>query len=326
MEKGFKNDKQYQYIDKDTRQEVYDALFSLEVVQNIGMNAKVPDIRWQLDEFRKEYNEQKETDGWNYYNTGRSGKTKNEMRRQIQKEKKERTISERHIERIIKTDPRIVKGHGNTYHIDKVARFETRYQRPDMFGQDMLNAAMDGFRTTTVSTKGKLSKIPPEVIMTELIRRLGAFAVFIFIEAVRPFRDKCMNRRERDELVDYWKKNALDIEGMFSMFQVHLAEEWIARELDKNLAPEEMDESDINKMLEALKKSCPDIYEKLIDARRQQAFALDEETRKETGEIGFVHGKTYLRGWRDYYNYLEQTNPALYKIKMERLRKESKKV
>ena len=37
-----------------------------------------------------------------------------------------------------------------------------------------------------------------------------------------------------------------------------------------------MDESDINKMLEALKKSCPDIYEKLIDARRQQAFALDE--------------------------------------------------
>ena len=83
------------------------------------------------------------------------GKQKNEMRRQIQKEKKERTISERHIERIIKTDPRIVKGHGNTYHIDKVARFETRYQRPDMFGQDMLNAAMDGFRTTDSFNKGK---------------------------------------------------------------------------------------------------------------------------------------------------------------------------
>jgi hypothetical protein len=307
MEKGSKrkekgklslSDKQYEYIDKKTRQEVYDALYSLEVVQNIGMNAKVPHIRSRLDEFRKEYNEQKETDGWNYYNSGTSGKTRDEMRREIEKEKRERTISERHIERILKTDPRIVKGEGNTYHIDKEARFETRYQRPDLFGQDMLHAAIDGLTTETVSRTGKKYKIPQEVIMSELIRRLGAFVVFNFIEAVRPFRDKCMNRRERNELVDYWKKNAFDIDGMFDIFVATLGTEWTARQegdRDQTLAPDEVNESDINKMLETFKKSCPDIYENLMLARKQQVLSPDEVSRKENGEIGFVHGKTYLR-------------------------------
>jgi pheromone shutdown protein TraB len=180
----------------------------------------------------------------------------------------------------------------------------------------MLHAVMEGFSTTRVSN-GKQSKIPEELVMLELGRRFAAVIQFNFIEAARPFKDNCLDLRERNELVNHWKKKAIHIDEMFSMFVAYLAHDRMATELDENLAPEELNESDINKMLEDFKKAYPDLYENLMDARKQQPFSLDEVSRQEKEQIGFVHGKTYLQGWRDYYNYLEKINPVAYKQEME---------
>jgi hypothetical protein len=190
----------------------------------------------------------------------------------------------------------------------------------------MLMAVMQGLATQGVSRAGKAYKMPQEFIMSELGRRFGALILFNFIEAVRPFKDKCMSLKERNQLVNYWKKNVIDVNEMSSMFVGYLAQEWIARERDQTLAPEEMDESDIEKLVETFKKAYPDLYENLRLARMQQTFFLDEETRKKDGKIGWVHAKTYHSGWRNYRKYLEQTNPVAYKQDMERLKQESKKV
>ena len=310
MEKGSKtkekarlslnSNKQYKYIDKKTRQEVYDALYALEVYQNIGTKAKVPDIRWWLDERRKEHNKQIEADGWAYYKSGHSPKTEAETRIEIQKEKKERTISDRHIERILKTDSRIVKGDGNTYHIDKEARFETRYQRPDLFGQDMLHAIMDGLEHRDGFKNWKTIQDTTGDYHDRINQETWCFCGIQFHRGRKTFQGQMYEPRERNELVDYWKKNAIDIDGMFDLFGAILGTEWTSKREDKTLAPGEVNESDINKMLESFKKSCPDIYENLILARREQVLSLDEVGRKENGEIGFVHGKTYRQGRTKY--------------------------
>jgi len=270
-------------------QDVYDALYSLETIINIGKKARVKDIWWWLDEHTQQENKNIKLD----------------------KNKKE-TITIRTIERCLKDDPRIVKD-GWYYHIDYEARLESRYLRPEWFGHDMFFAVMGGFRPES-----------PEKSMSELIRRFGALIIFNFIEAVRPFKDKSMNLRERSELIDHWAKKALDLQTMFSIFMMTLGR----REndtFDRTKPISEIKESRIKEMLETFEKSCPDLYQNLIQARRGQPQILDEMTRKTTGEIGFVHGKTYHSGWTDWWSYLKETNPSQYKDEMERLQREYNK-
>ena len=73
--------------------------------------------------------------------------TKKDMEKQIQQNKKH-TMSKRTIERCIKEDPRIVKD-GQYYYINDEARFERRYQRPEMFGEDMRYALFKGSTDST---------------------------------------------------------------------------------------------------------------------------------------------------------------------------------
>ena len=111
------------------KQDVYDALYSLETIINIGKKARVKDIWWWLDERTKQENK-----------NIKNGKDKKE------------TLSIRTIERCLKDDHRIVKD-GWCYYIDYEARLESRYLRPECFGHDMFDAVMDGFR----------SRIHPEI-------------------------------------------------------------------------------------------------------------------------------------------------------------------
>jgi hypothetical protein len=289
-------------------QDVYDALYSLETIRNIGKKARVKDIHWFLEEQTKYENKKMEERIWDVYKSKVYNWTKDDMNEQIQKNKKT-TISERTIERCLKHDPRIVN-EGWTYHINRKARLESRYLRPDWFGHDMLDAVMQGFRFK-----------PSEECMSELIRRFGALVLFNFIEAVRPFKDKSMSLRERTELIDYWAKNALDLDEMLTCFMMTFGGNEIDSK-DYTLALNEMEESKINRILETFEKSCPDLYQKLTQARREQTVSSDEETRKTTGNIGFVHGKTYHSGWKDWWAYLKEMDPQEYQEEMERLRKE----
>jgi hypothetical protein len=56
--------------------------------------------------------------------------------------------------------------------------------------------------------------------MLDMITRFGAIIIFNFIEASRPFEDKKMSARDRDDLVEYWAQNSVPLSSMFDAFRM----------------------------------------------------------------------------------------------------------
>ena len=48
----------------------------------------------------------------------------------------------------------------------------------------------------------------------------GAIIIFNFIEASRPFEDKKMSARDRDDLVEYWAQKSVPLSSMFDAFRM----------------------------------------------------------------------------------------------------------
>ena len=227
------------------------------------------------------------------------------MDRQIQQNMKT-TMHKRTIERCIKDDPRILKD-GSYYYINDKARFERRYQRPDLFGEDM---HYELFRERDF----KLPSLDRQ--FDDFIRKWGALIMFIFIEAVRPFEDKSLTLRDRSDLVGYWAKNALPINEMWNHFRI-LGSDHI------NHYTSEMEESRIKDLLNAFEKTYPDLYKILMQARNEQA--VSPGMIGPDGKIELIHAKTYHSGWSDWLAYLKDTNPKVYKHEMERIEEEQAK-
>ena len=55
--------------------------------------------------------------------------------------------------------------------------------------------------------------------MLDMITRFGAIIMFNFIEASRPFEDKKMSTRDRDDLVEYWAQKSVPLSSMFDAFR-----------------------------------------------------------------------------------------------------------
>ena len=261
------------------QQEVYDAVF------NLGKKVRRNDIWMYLDQQTKEWNHNIRIKARSIYESQVYNWTKGDMENEIRNEQK-RTINPRTISRCLKAEPRITK-EGSYYYISDEVRFERKYQRPSRFGMDMF--------TELLYTDFKPGSLEHET--NEFIRRWGALIMFNFIEAVRPFEDKSMTLRDRSRLVRYWARNSLPIDQMFSHFQ-------ILSSTERDHATGEWDEQSIKQLLDAFKKTYPDLYKILTKARRGQTqFGPD----KGPNGVYIVHGKTHhteREKWLSYLNDL----------------------
>jgi hypothetical protein len=210
-------------------------------------------------------------------------------------------ISVRTIQRCIASDPRI-KQDGWYYSIDDKARFENRYMTPKLFGGFLFSEFMRSLiiRQPLFSEMGSL---PQEKLLEllesrvkEMVNRFGVFMIFTFLEAVKPFRDKSMTQRDRNDLVDYWAMNAVPLAEMFMNFRMVLhnfksplyPQADTSNPLDKSRA--EMLEGIIEKVHTIMKDNYPDTYDELANiAENKVKWKAIEQTY---GKRFLVRGKT----------------------------------
>jgi hypothetical protein len=189
---------------------------------------------------------------WRYDNPGYVWTKKDKEK--FVKDEWTRAPSERTIERCIENDPRIIKN-GLYYSVDEEARYETRYLDPKGFGREVYNDVIQGkhFAYTDKS-------------MLDMITRFGAIIMFNFIEASRPFVDKKMTKRDRDDLVEYWAQNSVPLRSMFDIFRMTF--NW-RPDKSRDKPAYEMDQTQIDECLKMLEKCCPNIYKELAKHKKK---------------------------------------------------------
>ena len=212
------------------------------------------------------------------------------------------TISIRTIQRCIAADPRI-RQEGWYYFVNDVSRFEKRYLTPKIFGGWLYNEFMHDllvqrpwFSEMRVLSDNKLVELL-ESRLKEMGDRFGIFMIFVFLEALKPFKDKSMTQRDRNDLVDYWAMNVLPLETMFLNFRMilHNFQSTLRPKNEENLLPNlqqsrsEMAERIIEKVQTIMKKNYPEMYSQLIGTvERLQWQALGDEG----GDRLLIRGKS----------------------------------
>jgi hypothetical protein len=216
---------------------------------------------------------------------------------------KDKTISIRTIQRCIAADPRI-RQDGWYYSINDESRFEKRYITPKIFGgwlydEFMHNFLVQGpsFSEMRLFSDNKLVELL-ESRLKEMRDRFGIFMIFVFLEALKPFKDKSMTQRDRNDLVDYWAMNALPLETMFLNFRMtlHNFQSTLHPKKGSNLHPNledksrsEMAERLIEKVQTIMKKNYPEMYNELLGIVER----LDWQTLEdEDGKRLLVRGKS----------------------------------
>jgi hypothetical protein len=184
--------------------------------------------------------------------------SRKEMEYYISSNKKE-TISIRTIQRCIKKDKRI-KNENDRYYVTDDARNETKYIDARVFGNEVFGMLKVPIANGTTSTV--------EQILLELVQAYGAFVIYAFIEAARPFEDDSLDPYERDMLAESWIQNAIPIEGMFTSFHAKFTDKQ-----HRNYDPEteslnELDNETIKRLTQALKKKYPVFYKDMYRARQ----------------------------------------------------------
>lgn len=187
------------------------------------------------------------------------------------KRKMVHTISAKTIQRCISNDPRIVSN-GRKYRIPQKARFESRYLEPEYFGRQMIHEVIGKLRYPEPLEKG----------IKHFVLRFGAYVLFNFIEAVKPFHDHSLSVGDREDLVPYWAREAIPLDYMFELFLASFDNRTRheRRSHDWKTPISEMSVNRIKEISLAMQKIFPEIYGDLQNARRK-AFG---KTIKEVGD------------------------------------------
>jgi hypothetical protein len=229
--------------------QVYNAIITL---QN---KATTDDIERWIDNFNKLKNEMVEIEAtWKYENSPLLW-TKKDKDDWV-KQKWNHTLSKRTIQRCIESDPRIIKNR-RYYSVDEQSRYETRYLDPKGFGLDVYHDVI-GNKPFAYNDKS----------MLDMITRFGAIIMFNFIEASRPFEDKKMTARDRDDLVEYWAQNSVPLSSMFDAFRAIFN----SRPNEPYIKPvNEMEQPKIEECLKMLEKCCSNVYNDLAKHKKKSA-------------------------------------------------------
>jgi len=213
-------------------------------------------------------------------------------------------LSLKTVQRYLK-DPRVIK-EGWNYRVNDKARFETKYLKPEDFALDMYHEFIGG----------KSLGVDKAEIMKEFVMDIGALMVFTFIEASRPFEDNSFSARDRNELVQYWVKNAFPTINLFFAFQAYFSEHDRTKRAGAK-APNEIDNLNLKKILEIFERAYPERYKNLLQARKQ----LVVFHKRENGKLACIHGKTYHSNYKDYLLYLREVNPLAYEFEYKTIQK-----
>jgi len=258
---------------KENKEDIYSKLYFLK-------KATAKEIWESLDKKTKWLNQQMRDAANDKYENGEF--TTKEKDEYIKKNIKT-SMHIRTIQRHLKEDQRIVKD-GRYYLIHNNARFEVRYLKPDTFGFDILREM--GFILKDNSKRNGFEKN-----VKECITSFGAFVFFIFIEAVRPFEDpSVISPFERNDLVEYWARNAIPVNRMFQKFRIAFAyDDYDDITKVKNLPTIEFSRAKIRRLLRIMKKLYPELYARLSLARERSPWY---PSSKEVTKSLMVHGKS----------------------------------
>lgn len=213
--------------------------------------------------------------------------------------KNNKVISIRTIQRCIASDPRI-KQDGWYYFINDEARFENRYITPKIYGGYLYDEFMYNLLVQHPWFSGMLH-LPKDELMElldsrvkDMINRFGIFITFTFLEALRPFKDKSMTQRDRNDLVDYWVMNAVPLSKMFMDFRVVLHNFLSPLHMKSQTGPEvsrsEMPDSLIEKVQTIMKNNYPKTYNELANIPEN---GLDWQAIEQTDSKRYlIRGKT----------------------------------
>ena len=100
-----------------------------------------------------------------------------------------------------------------------------------------------------------------EQSVSEMIRRIGAYILFTFIEASRPIEDASTSSADKDKLFHSWLEKAIPINDMFGYFHS------LYRDIDKPEEYRELNKNTIEKLTNMFKENYNEIYNLLVEAR-----------------------------------------------------------
>ena len=159
------------------------------------------------------------------------------------------------IQRCLKFDHRIDKI--SHYYFVSKQRFDSRFLDPIDYGRHITQSIAGDYLPTNIMKKD----------MEQLITRFGAVMLFCFIEAVKPFRQKGMSVRDKEDLVYYWALNSVRVDYLFDLFQGVFQQR--QREVDWIRPPGEMNQKTIAGLLKTIKVLFPTIYSDFIRGRKR---------------------------------------------------------
>jgi hypothetical protein len=240
-------------LDEDERnkQEIYSILY-------LKKKATSQNIWKSLDRYTMLENQKIKDQENDEYEKGLITKNKRDLNI---KKRFRKTISLRTIQRHLKDDKRIIKN-GRYYSIHDVARFEVRNLYPEAFGSHFFGPIFN------FGLKYNKTSIGLESNLKEFIIRCGILLIYNFIEASRPFKDPSMSIREKKDLIEHWAIHGISIIEMFDMFQVMFQEDGN----NKELSTYEISDNNIGRLLGAMEKLFPKIYQTLIEARNELPY------------------------------------------------------
>jgi hypothetical protein len=274
-------------IGQNNRDAVYLAVRNLTLYHSEKKGVRLQEIWDELDKVTQLEIEtaRKELHNWGKkkWSTGDL-----ELRRQLTKRLKKKTVDRRTIQNWLVRDPRIKKA-GWLFYIDHEAIYEKRYLRPTEFGRTLYRRYLDETveEITTVSPSENL-----ETSLKKMIIKLGVFLIFSFIEAARPFKDESMNLRDREDLVYYWIQNCIPTFEMFSYFRSKFNQGKKIGKLDRIKAYSEMDEDSVEFVLGLLRKLHPTLFKGLDRISNEEVYVAHRDLKKY-----YVRAKEYYTNW-----------------------------
>lgn len=102
--------------------------------------------------------------------------------------------------------------------------------------------------------------------LNQLVRRFGAFLLYMFIQASKPVKDPTFNAGQRDKLIMSWLRDSIPLDKMYTYFQLPLCAR--GRDVDYQImtgkrSSYELDEEKYSSISETFFKLYPNLWSQL---------------------------------------------------------------
>lgn len=111
--------------------------------------------------------------------------------------------------------------------------------------------------------------------MTEFVNRVGAYFVYIFIEAMAPFSNKKLKANDKDMLAMDWVESAIPLRTLFWKFVQHFKGLEVVKGGHASRPTYELE--DTSKLESTVKKLYPEIYNSLLETK--EYMGIDRNKR-----------------------------------------------